>query len=177
MCIHHRFLAQFVLHLALNFQSRRSDSSNTNLTRALLDLRERRGGIFAARSLTVFRASICGSHSAIWGSNLAIRALAALLAKRGRWTFPVPCLLYLVRSGWGEASDWRELMDFFPLYTIWSAHGSFSSSSVLSNVARFLDLPSNQSEQPLLVYNEMFSRVLVSRRVSCEGSTLEFTSS
>ena len=66
---------------------------------------------------------------------------------------------------------------FFCLNTIRSAHGSFSSSSVLSNVARFLDLPSNQSEQPLLVYNETFSRVLVSRRVSCEGSILELTSS
>ena len=67
-------------------------------------------------------------------------------------------------------------MDFFPLYTIRSAHGLFSSSSVLSNVARFLDLPSNQSEQTLLVYNETFSRVVVSRRVLFEGSTLEFSS-
>ena len=43
----------------------RSDSSNTNLTRGLLDFRGWRGGIFAARLLTVVRASICGWRSAI----------------------------------------------------------------------------------------------------------------
>ena len=68
--------------------------------------------------------------------------------------------------------DMRELES--RLHSIMLAHESFSSSSVLSN---FFYLPSNQSEQPLLVYNEMFSRVLVSRRVSCEGSILEVTSS
>ena len=44
----------------------------------------------------------------------------------------------------------------FKVHFLEETHGSFSSSSVLSNVARFLDLPSNQSEQSLLVYNEMF---------------------
>ena len=91
--------------------------------------------------------------------------------------FPVHCLLCLVWSCYSLEVDWEICFSVFRIHTIRSAHGSFSSSSVLSNVARFLDLPSNQSEQPLLVYNETFSRVLVSRRVSCEGSILELTSS
>ena len=135
----------------------RSDSSNTNLTRGLLDFRGWRGGIFAARALTVFRASIRGWHSAIreLGDSRTRRFARSLGFPSPLPPLPRPLML---RRG----KRLKGIQGFFPLYTIWSAHGSFSSSSVLSNVARFLDLPSNQSEQPLLVYNEMFSRVLVS---------------